>query len=117
MLIKNQLARTRLYVLTGFITSSSEGLFLLFLVQRALCSLKALLNRFSEYFRLTTNPLIPGFSEGLRQSGVAETLWAIERDPATADAFSLNHKNATVFRGDCNVLLKQLLKVRAFNYQ
>jgi hypothetical protein len=49
-------------------------------------------------------------SEGLRQAGVAETLWAIETNAIAAEAFYANHPNATVFTGDCNYL-KQLLKV------
>jgi DNA (cytosine-5)-methyltransferase 1 len=50
-------------------------------------------------------------SEGLHQAGVAETRWAIETNPIAAEAFSANHPNATVFTGDCNIYLKQLLKV------
>ena len=54
---------------------------------------------------------IIGFSEGLHQAGVAETLWAIENNENAAEAFSINHPNATVFHGDCNIFLKQLLEV------
>ena len=59
--------------------------------------------------------LFKGFSEGLHQAGISETLWAIERNQNAAEAFSINHPSATVFNGDCNMFLKQLLEVRQAN--
>ncbi|XP_069697598.1 DNA (cytosine-5)-methyltransferase 1-like isoform X2 [Periplaneta americana] len=47
-----------------------------------------------------------GLSEGLHQSGVAESHWAIEKEEAAAHAFRLNNPNCTVFTEDCNMLLK-----------
>ncbi|XP_031487104.1 uncharacterized protein LOC116255425 isoform X2 [Nymphaea colorata] len=47
-----------------------------------------------------------GLSEGLQQSGVSMTKWAIEHDAAAAEAFKLNHKEAQVFNEDCNVILR-----------
>lgn len=52
-----------------------------------------------------------GLSEGLHQSGVAETLWAVEQDSDAARAFKQNNPNATVFTEDCNVLLKEVMSV------
>ncbi|XP_014253428.1 DNA (cytosine-5)-methyltransferase 1-like [Cimex lectularius] len=50
-----------------------------------------------------------GLSEGLHQSGVAETKWAIEKEEAAANAFRLNNLSATVFSDDCNHLLKLVM--------
>ncbi|XP_076753766.1 DNA methyltransferase 1a isoform X1 [Xylocopa sonorina] len=50
-----------------------------------------------------------GLSEGLHQAGVAETLWAIEKEEPAAYAYRLNNPNSTVFIEDCNVLLKKVM--------
>jgi len=47
-----------------------------------------------------------GLSEGLHQSGVAVTKWAIECDPLAAQAFRINNPEASVFSDDCNGILK-----------
>ncbi|XP_017781710.1 PREDICTED: DNA (cytosine-5)-methyltransferase PliMCI-like [Nicrophorus vespilloides] len=51
-----------------------------------------------------------GLSEGLHQSGVADTLWAIEKEPAAAQAYKLNNPTTKVFTDDCNSILKQVLE-------
>ncbi|XP_017756525.1 PREDICTED: DNA (cytosine-5)-methyltransferase PliMCI-like [Eufriesea mexicana] len=50
-----------------------------------------------------------GLTEGLHQAGVAETLWAIEKETPAAFAYRLNNPNTTVFTEDCNVLLKKVI--------
>lgn len=55
-----------------------------------------------------------GLSEGLHQAGVAEILWAIEKEEALANAFWLNNVNTTVFIEDCNILLKKVMNVNSF---
>ncbi|XP_043507435.1 DNA (cytosine-5)-methyltransferase 1-like isoform X1 [Frieseomelitta varia] len=50
-----------------------------------------------------------GLSEGLHQAGVAETLWAIEKDKILANGFCLNNPNTTVFIEDCNIILKKVM--------
>lgn len=40
------------------------------------------------------------------QAGVAECKWAIEYEPAAADAFQLNNPTSKVFANNCNVLLR-----------
>jgi hypothetical protein len=57
------------------------------------------------------NFLYAGLSEGLRQSGVAESCWAIEKEEAAAHAFRLNNPECTVFTEDCNHLLKLAMNV------
>ncbi|KOX74441.1 DNA (cytosine-5)-methyltransferase 1 [Melipona quadrifasciata] len=56
-----------------------------------------------------------GLSEGLHQSGVAETLWAIEKEKPLANAFLLNNANTTVFTEDCNILLKKVMNGEIVN--
>ncbi|XP_051145037.1 DNA (cytosine-5)-methyltransferase 1B-like [Andrographis paniculata] len=51
-----------------------------------------------------------GLSEGLQQSGVSLTKWAIEYDAAAGDAFKLNHPEATVFVNNCNVILRAVMQ-------
>ncbi|EFN76367.1 DNA (cytosine-5)-methyltransferase PliMCI [Harpegnathos saltator] len=51
-----------------------------------------------------------GLSDGLHEAGVAETLWAIEKEETAAYAFRLNYPNATVFSTDCNTLLRKVMK-------
>ncbi|KAL0106555.1 hypothetical protein PUN28_016331 [Cardiocondyla obscurior] len=50
-----------------------------------------------------------GLSEGLHQAGVAESLWAIEKESAGANAYRLNNPQATVFSEDCNQLLERVM--------
>jgi DNA (cytosine-5)-methyltransferase 1 len=50
-----------------------------------------------------------GLSEGLHQSGVAKTMWAIECEPSAAQAFRLNNPDASVFTDDCNAILKLVI--------
>ena len=56
-----------------------------------------------------------GLSEGLHQSGVAETYWAIENDPPAAQAFRMNNPKATVFTDDCNSILKLAMDGKLFD--
>ncbi|XP_073138659.1 DNA (cytosine-5)-methyltransferase 1B-like isoform X4 [Henckelia pumila] len=51
-----------------------------------------------------------GLSEGLQQSGVSVTKWAIEYDEAAGDAFKLNHPEASVFVNNCNVILRAVMQ-------
>ncbi|KRT82621.1 hypothetical protein AMK59_4034 [Oryctes borbonicus] len=50
-----------------------------------------------------------GLSEGLHQAGVVVTRWAIEKEPAAANAFKLNNPNSLVYTNDCNELLKLVM--------
>ena len=50
-----------------------------------------------------------GLSEGLHQSGVAKSMWAIESEPTAAQAFRLNNPDSTVFTEDCNTILKMAI--------
>ncbi|CAG9855238.1 unnamed protein product [Phyllotreta striolata] len=50
-----------------------------------------------------------GLSEGLKQSGIVESKWAIEVEPAAANAFKLNNPYCKVFTEDCNQLLKSII--------
>ncbi|CAH0549085.1 unnamed protein product [Brassicogethes aeneus] len=50
-----------------------------------------------------------GLSEGLHQSGIAETKWAIEKENAAAQAFRLNNPDCKVFTDDCNEILKLVM--------
>ncbi|CAK9832323.1 DNA (cytosine-5)-methyltransferase PliMCI [Anthophora retusa] len=50
-----------------------------------------------------------GLSEGLRQTGVVDNRWAIEKDEPAAYAYRLNNPNTTVFCEDCNVLLRKVM--------
>ncbi|KAJ9600521.1 hypothetical protein L9F63_026341, partial [Diploptera punctata] len=56
-----------------------------------------------------------GLSEGLHQSGVAESCWAIEKEEAAAHAFRLNNPKCTVFTEDCNLLLKLAMNEELVN--
>lgn len=51
-----------------------------------------------------------GLSEGLHQSGVSLTKWAIEYEEPAAEAFKLNHPEAQVFVHNCNVILRAIMK-------
>lgn len=55
-----------------------------------------------------------GLSDGLHEAGVAETLWAIEKEEPAAYAYRLNYPSATVFSTDCNTLLQNVMKVSLF---
>ena len=57
------------------------------------------------------NSFFAGLSEGLHQSGISESCWAIEKDEAAAHAFRLNNPDCTVFTDDCNQLLKLAMNV------
>ena len=50
-----------------------------------------------------------GLSEGLHQSNVAITRWAIEKDVTAAEAFKLNNPETLVFTDDCNEMLQSQL--------
>jgi hypothetical protein len=50
-----------------------------------------------------------GLSEGLHQSGIIDTKWAIEVDELAGKAFSLNFPEAVVFNDDCNLLLQRIM--------
>nr|XP_034189663.1 DNA (cytosine-5)-methyltransferase PliMCI-like [Osmia lignaria] len=50
-----------------------------------------------------------GLSEGLRQAGIVDNQWAIEKDEPAACAYRLNNPNTTVFCEDCNVLLRMVM--------
>ncbi|GAA0154402.1 DNA methyltransferase [Lithospermum erythrorhizon] len=50
-----------------------------------------------------------GLSEGLHQSGVSVTKWAIEADEAAGRAFQLNHPEASVIINNCNVILRAVM--------
>ncbi|GAV80752.1 DNA_methylase domain-containing protein/BAH domain-containing protein/DNMT1-RFD domain-containing protein [Cephalotus follicularis] len=51
-----------------------------------------------------------GLSEGLQQSGVSITKWAIEYDAAAGDAFKLNHPESLMFINNCNVILRAAME-------
>ncbi|XP_045468881.1 DNA (cytosine-5)-methyltransferase 1-like isoform X2 [Harmonia axyridis] len=50
-----------------------------------------------------------GLSEGLHQSGICETKWAIEKEAAAAEAFRCNNPKCKVFTDDCNDLLQMVM--------
>lgn len=54
-----------------------------------------------------------GLSEGLHQSGVVQTQWAIEYDDSAAEAFRLNHPATTVFCCNVSALLWRLMSVHS----
>uniref|UniRef100_A0A1B6C2M8 DNA (cytosine-5)-methyltransferase n=1 Tax=Clastoptera arizonana TaxID=38151 RepID=A0A1B6C2M8_9HEMI len=56
-----------------------------------------------------------GLSEGLHQSGVAKSMWAIEKEEPAANAFKLNNPECTVFTEDCNQLLKDVMDGKKTN--
>ncbi|KAK4491318.1 hypothetical protein RD792_002054 [Penstemon davidsonii] len=67
----------------------------------------------SQRNRLTTLDIFAGcggLSEGLHQSGVSFTKWAIEYEAAAGDAFKLNHPGALVFVNNCNVILRAAMQ-------
>ncbi|KYQ51853.1 DNA (cytosine-5)-methyltransferase PliMCI [Trachymyrmex zeteki] len=50
-----------------------------------------------------------GLSEGMHQAGVAESLWAIEKESSAANAYRLNNPKTIVFSEDCNKLLQRVM--------
>ena len=56
-------------------------------------------------------PPCAGLTEGFHQSGVAEAMWAVEKDEAAANAFKLNYPSATVMTDDCNLILRLAMEV------
>ena len=68
------------------------------------------------YLKISFHPLTPGLSEGLHQVGVADSRWAVEFEPAAAQAYRLNNPNAVVFNVDCNVILKMIMEVCVYIY-
>lgn len=52
-----------------------------------------------------------GLSEGFHQAGLAESLWAIEKEEPAAQAYRLNNPKTQVFTDDCNLLLKKVMDV------
>lgn len=51
-----------------------------------------------------------GLSEGLQQSGVCLTKWAIEYEEPAGDAFTLNHPESLMFVNNCNVILRAVME-------
>ncbi|RVW55300.1 DNA (cytosine-5)-methyltransferase 1A [Vitis vinifera] len=51
-----------------------------------------------------------GLSEGLQQSGVSVTKWAIEYEEPAGDAFKLNHPESLMFINNCNVILRAVME-------
>ena len=51
-----------------------------------------------------------GLSQGLHESGVAESKWAVEIFEPAAKAYKLNNKDCTVFNDDCNFLLARAIE-------
>lgn len=56
-----------------------------------------------------------GLSQGLHDSGVADTHWAVEIFEPAAKAFARNNKESTVFTDDCNLLLKNVMQGDSHN--
>ncbi|KAJ8965257.1 hypothetical protein NQ314_004269 [Rhamnusium bicolor] len=54
-----------------------------------------------------------GLSEGFSQVGISDSKWAIEKEPAAAQAYRLNNPACKVFTDDCNALLKIVLSGQA----
>jgi len=51
-----------------------------------------------------------GLSQGLHESGVADSKWAIEIFEPAAKAYKLNNPDCTVFGDDCNLLLARAIE-------
>jgi len=47
----------------------------------------------------------------MHQAGVAESLWAIEKESSAANAYRLNNPKTMVFSEDCNNLLQRVMDV------
>ncbi|KAA8531274.1 hypothetical protein F0562_005983 [Nyssa sinensis] len=70
-------------------------------------------NKASKENRLATLDIFAGcggLSEGLQQSGVSITKWAIEYEDAAGDAFKLNHPDSLMFINNCNVILRAVME-------
>lgn len=50
----------------------------------------------------------------MHQAGVAESLWAIEKEDTAANAYRLNNPKTIMFSGDCNKLLQRVMNVNFF---
>lgn len=61
------------------------------------------------------NVYLTGLSEGMHQSGVAESLWAIEQETTAANAYRLNNSKTTVFSEDSNKLLQKVMNVNFYH--
>lgn len=59
--------------------------------------------------------LSTGLTEGFHQSGVAEAVWAVEKEEAAANAFRLNYPGCTVMTDDCNLVLRLAMDVSTTN--
>ena len=49
-----------------------------------------------------------GFSEGLKQAGLIDLKWAVEKDKEAAKALEKNNPGTIVFQKDCKELLKEI---------
>ena len=56
-----------------------------------------------------------GLSLGFRQSGLADSLWAVELDEPAVQSFRRNHAGATVFQEDCNDFLRMVMDGKETN--
>ncbi|KAJ8957071.1 hypothetical protein NQ318_007284, partial [Aromia moschata] len=56
-------------------------------------------------------------SEGLHRAGAANTLWAIDKEIAPAQAFQLNNPDCHVYIDDCNTILKTILEGKGNDLQ
>lgn len=50
-----------------------------------------------------------GLSEGLHQSGISKSEWAIEFDRSAASAYKLNNPDTVVLNEDCNYILRDAM--------
>ena len=55
-----------------------------------------------------------GLSIGLDAAGISKTTWAVEDFPPAAEAFKLNHPDASVIQEDCNRFLSKCLDGSSF---
>ena len=53
-----------------------------------------------------------GLSNRLEQAAVARACWAVKNCPSAAEAFHLNHPQATVYLEDCSNLLERIVEGR-----
>lgn len=51
----------------------------------------------------------------MHQAGVAESLWAIEKEDTAANAYRLNNTKTIMFSGDCNKLLQKVMNVSFYH--
>ncbi|XP_020091881.1 DNA (cytosine-5)-methyltransferase 1B-like isoform X3 [Ananas comosus] len=51
-----------------------------------------------------------GLSEGLQQSGISFTKWAIEYEQPAGEAFGENHPETLMFVDNCNVILRAIME-------